>query len=186
MDGKTKNQIPNSKFQKKQICHWSFEIGYSPVKIGAGFTLIELLVVVFIMALIFGIGFASYREFSHRQSLLGISRQIKGDLRTAQSQALAGQKPMGCDVLSGYQFNWQSATSYSIEAVCLNGIYNTKTVNDIFVNTTMSAPSTDPILFQIIGAGTNLPSGSSTTIDLNQATTANSQTITITSSGEIF
>ena len=56
-----------------------------------GYTLIELLVGISIIAIIFGVGFVSYREFSRRQSLTGVTKQLVGDLRLAQQLALTGQ-----------------------------------------------------------------------------------------------
>ena len=44
-----------------------------------GYTLIEILVVISIMAILFTVGFAGYRDFSRRQVLLGAVNQIQGD-----------------------------------------------------------------------------------------------------------
>jgi prepilin-type N-terminal cleavage/methylation domain-containing protein len=90
-----------------------------------GFSLIELIVVIMIMALIFGLVTANYRNFGRRQVLVGAVRQIKGDLRFTQQQALSGRKPETpagnvcfTQPLRGYVFSYVNATSYQIVANC--------------------------------------------------------------------
>ena len=82
------------------------------IGIKSGFTLIELMVVMLIMSLLFGLGFANFRDFQRRQILEGAVRAVKGDLRYAQELALAGRKPDNQDgkscaiadsVLHGYE-----------------------------------------------------------------------------------
>ena len=87
-----------------------------------GFTFIELLIGLVIMAIIFSIGFANYREFSSRQKIEGATREIKADLRLAQQKATIGSKPTWCDIngydLTGYRVWRASSTSYSVRALC--------------------------------------------------------------------
>jgi len=153
-----------------------------------GYTLIEILVGLTIVALIFAIGYVNFRDFSRRQALVGYARTIKGDLRVAQESALAGKKPADifCDppsVLNSYYFNVVSASNYQITASCSGGNVIVKDVtlpSDVAISI-----STNPVLFKILGEGTNVPSATPTTITLTQAGTGNTRVITITSGGEI-
>ena len=83
----------------------------------AGYTLIEILVSLPIVGLIFGIGYVNFRDFSRRQALAGVARMVKGDLRLAQEQALAGKKPTHAfcnpsNQLDGFNFRVVSSQSY--------------------------------------------------------------------------
>lgn len=119
-----------------------------------GYTLIELLVAISIGIIVFTIGFAGYREFSRRQALTGIVKQIKADLRLAQQLALTGQKPTvgSCVRLDGYSFTRTSPTSYQLIANCTNA---NRIVKDITIspNTTITAGT---VIFKVLGQGTNL------------------------------
>lgn len=159
------------------------------VKSGTGYTLIEILVSITIIALLFIFGYASFREFSRRQAINSAVRVVRGDLRLAQQQALAGNKPADpkCNapnLLDGYYFR-AASTSYTIEAACSGvsgGPVTTKSVS-LSSDISMTAPSPNPILFKVLGQGTNI--SSTATVVLTQAGTNNTQTITITSGGEI-
>lgn len=190
MDENSKSQIPKPK--KDKIGNLLFEIGPSQPKIaylvGAGFTLIELLIVIMVMFLLFGLGYANYRDFSRRQALLAVAREVKGDLRYAQGLALGGRKPPGvsCDapqVLDNYSFDVVAGGNYRIFADCSGGDVLIKDVQ-LPTNTTMSASST-PIVFKVLGHGTGIPAGGSVTLTLTQAVTGYTQTVTITFGGEI-
>jgi len=146
-----------------------------------GYTLIELLVGVSIVAIIFGVGFISYREFSRRQSLTGITKQLIGDLRLAQQLSLTGQKPESevCTTLIGYIVSRTSSTSYDLIANCSNANYIIKTV-DMPLNTTISAGS---VTFKVLGQGTSLSSPLTFTITNIQSNT--SGTVTVGIGGDI-
>jgi len=127
-----------------------------------GFTLIELLVGISIIAIVFSIGIANYREFSRRQALTGISKQLKADLRSIQQLALTGQKPEGvsCNTLNGYSFTRSGSSGYTLSAYCSDaqGVLlparEIKTVNlgtDITISTT-----TPSFIFKVLGQGTDL------------------------------
>ena len=150
-----------------------------------GYTLIELLVTLTIVSLLFGFGYANYRGFARNQALVAAARVVKADLRLAQGQALAGKKPVGCDVLDGYYFRWLSSASYRIEASCLNGDYPLKTVDNVFDGTTISVPSPNPILFKVLGKGTNVAEGSPASLSLERVGVENPLVVTVTSAGEI-
>lgn len=157
-------------------------------KPNSAYTFIEILVALTIVGLIFGIGYVSFRDFSRRQALLGTTRNIKGDLRLAQEQAISGEKPSDfrCDspnTLSGYYFNRVSANSYSLVARCSGGNVVSKEVNlpsDISI-----AANQNPIVFKVLGQGTDVPQASPAVITLTQAGTSNTATISISSTGEI-
>jgi prepilin-type N-terminal cleavage/methylation domain-containing protein len=161
------------------------------LRISSGYTLIEILVSLTIVGLIFSFGFVNFREFSRRQGVISAARSLKGDLRLAQEQALAGKKPAGAEcggtnTLSGYRFNITSPTSYTVEAQCsgVPGITQTKEVV-LSSDLSLSIPSPNPIIFKILGQGTNIPAGNEATITITQTGTNNTTTITVTSSGEI-
>lgn len=156
-------------------------------KKSAGYTLIEILVSLTIVGLIFSIGYVNFRDFSRRQALAGVARAIKGDLRLAQEQALAGKKPTSASCnspnqLNGFNFMVVSAQSYRLEANCSGGVVTTKTVT-LPTDISISTPSPNPITFKILGQGTNLSADA--TLTLTQARTTNTTIITVTSGGEI-
>lgn len=122
----------------------------------SAYTLIELLVGISIISIIFLVGFASFREFSRRQELDGVTKNVYADLRLAQQLALTGDKPEACstDTLEGYIFS-PSSKSYSIIADC-------NTLPDVEVK---KIDITDPVTlsgsnveFKVLGQGTNLSS----------------------------
>jgi len=161
-----------------------------------GYTLIEILAAMSIAALIFAIGYVNFRDFSRRQALAGYARNLKGDLRLAQQEALTGKKPTDAldkcvddtDVtrptLSGYNFRVVSTSIYTIEAVCSGGTIEIKRVV-LGTDMTLGAPNPNPILFKILGQGTNITTASPASITLTQTGTANVATIIVTASGEI-
>lgn len=154
-----------------------------------GYTLIEILVSLSIVALLFGLGYVSFRDFARRQALSGVAKVLKGDLRFAQELALSGQKPddSACNspnVLDSYGFDVSSTTSYRIVANCSGGSVENKSVN-LGSDITLSSPSVNPIDFKAIGEGTNIPDGTSATLTLTQDSTGNQFSVTVGSGGEI-
>lgn len=154
-----------------------------------GYTLIEILVGLTIIGLLFGVGYANFRGFSRRQAVLAAVKIMQGDLRLAQEMALAGQKPADakCDspnTLNGYNLNIVSASEYKIEANCTGGIV---TVKDVILSSdlSVSTPVPNPITFNVLGNGTNIPSGQNSSIDIAQTGTGNKSTLTLTSGGQI-
>lgn len=132
------------------------------------YTLIELLVVMTISIVIFGVGIAGFREFSRRQSLTGIAKQIKADLRLAQQFAITGQKPsvdylesaVSCTRLSSYTFSRINSFTYQIIANCTNANHIIKNV-DMPQDITISAGS---VVFKALGQGTTLAASQTFTI----------------------
>jgi len=157
-------------------------------KLNSGYTFIEILVALTIVSLIFGIGYVSFRDFSRRQALQGVVRSIRGDLRLAQEEAISGQKPLDIfcnspNTLSGYYFDLITPNNYRLVAQCSGGNVTSK---DVTVAADISiAVSQDPIVFKVLGQGTNVPQATPAVITLTQAGTANTAIITITSTGEI-
>jgi len=159
-----------------------------------GYTLIEILIGLTIIGLIFGFGYVSFRDFSRRQTLIGTAKAVQGDLRLAQALAAAGQKPTdaddplslckGVNTLDGYGFKVYSAIEYKIEAYCTGGTIVNKDVN-LSPEITISTPSVNPIKFKILGMGTNIAAGETTTITLTQAGTNSQLVVTIGAGGEI-
>jgi len=147
------------------------------------YTLIEILVSLTIIGLIFGVGYISFREFARRQALAGAARSLRGNLRLAQEQALAGKKPIGCTVLDGYRFSTVSESVYSIMAGCSNGNFSIGKNSVSFpIGVTMN-PVPGDILFKVLGQGTDL--GSDVEVNLVQEVTGNTIKVTITTGGEI-
>jgi len=158
-------------------------------KVEKGYTLIEILVGLVIIGILFTVGYVGFRDFSRRQALSGVVKNVQGDLRLTQGYALAGQKPdnVFCNSpasLIGYNFNAVSATEYRIEAVCSGGVVIQKEyVLSSGISIMSSSPN--PILFKILGNGTNITSGQSGTITLYQEGSGVQTNILIGSGGEI-
>lgn len=150
-----------------------------------GYTLIEILIALSITALIFGLGYLGYRDFARRQLVNSAAQTLVGDLRLAQEQANAGKKVEGCVVLDGYKFFINApAKEYQISASCSDQDYLIKTVS-ISSQITVTAPTTNPIIFRPIGLGTNIPMNTSVTIVLAQPGINYSVPVTIGSGGDI-
>ncbi len=123
--------------------------------------------------------------------MIDANKQIQGDLRLAQEIALAGQKPSDpkCNApnsLIGYNFNVVSASEYRIQANCSGGLVTTK---DIFlsvdVNLTIAPVGQNPITFNVLGNGTNIPLNTTVTLTLTQTGTGNKSVTTLSSGGQI-
>jgi len=148
-----------------------------------GYTLIEILVALTIIGLLFSFGYVSFRDFSRRRTISGVAKSIQGDLRLAQGNAITGQKPIGCNTtLDTFGFRVVTSSSYTIEANCGATVVSVKDIN--LPEGVSISPIPDPLLFKILGQGTNLGAADWTLI-LTQTGTGNTATVTVTSGGEI-
>ena len=68
-----------------------------------GFTMVEMVMVVVIMAILFTIGAANYRDYQQRQYLGSAVAMVEADLKLARQLALSGRYFTGCDQLHGYE-----------------------------------------------------------------------------------
>ncbi|KKR30707.1 hypothetical protein A2715_01665 [Candidatus Woesebacteria bacterium RIFCSPHIGHO2_01_FULL_39_32] len=160
-----------------------------------GFTFIELLIVIVVMALLFSVGYAGYREFQARQGIINVTRKIKADLRLAQEYALSQRKLCAAnDFLLGYEFV-ASSTSYEIRAYCdrsLPGPDYTVSVKIENLPTGFSLiriPVNTVPRFNVLGRGVYIslpPNTPSMTIRVRETSSGAYKDIIIKSSGEIY
>lgn len=146
-----------------------------------GYTLIELLVALSIVGVLFTVGFASYREFAQRQTVIQTAKTLKEDMRLAQQKALSGEKPLGCTILSGWAIAFPNPSEYTIQGACSNGTFVTKTLRYPQGVTKTTGPA--QILFKVLSQGTDVTG--TTTITLTLAGTGLSSQIIVTSTGEV-
>ncbi|KKS95518.1 MAG: protein of unknown function with transmembrane region [Microgenomates group bacterium GW2011_GWC1_43_13] len=154
-----------------------------------GYTLIEILVSLSVIGIIFSFGYASFRDFSRRQAIADTAKMIQGDLRFAQQNAIAGQKPEGCgasNTLESYSFNIIRAAApseYSVEANCGGTPISVKDVS--IPGISLSIPSPNPLKFKVLGQGTNIGDADWILTVSREVTGDRSTTVTVTSGGEI-
>jgi len=155
----------------------------------AAFTLIEILIVISITTILLGFGFAGFRQYSQRQVLFAAARVVKSDLRSLQEKAMSGAKEpdvvISCagKFLDGYRFDIISTTQYRMSALCSGSVVN---IQDKSVELGFTIAATiEPILFKVLGQGTDIPSGSSSVITLTQTATNKTITITVSAEGSI-
>lgn len=154
----------------------------------SAFTLVELLIGITIISIVFGVGIASYREFSRRQALTGVSKQLKADIRLIQQLALTGQKPenVSCPTLNGYTFSRVNSTVYTLSANCSNAsgaVMSPIEIKSVDLGTDITLTATVPnMLFKVLGQGTDLASANSL---LLTHTSGNDITITVGVGGDV-
>lgn len=94
-----------------------------------GFTLIELLVVFVLMAIVSGIGFASFSDYSKKQTLIQAANNFKESINLAKFNAISSVKPASCpdsSFLNGYKLivcakatcKGQGSPDYEIDMTC--------------------------------------------------------------------
>ncbi|QQG43925.1 MAG: prepilin-type N-terminal cleavage/methylation domain-containing protein [Candidatus Roizmanbacteria bacterium] len=92
-----------------------------------GFTLIELLVVVTIMMLFSGLSIAYFNEFTNKQKLDGIARNVIDVLELAKKKADTGDSSLCAGVgitprVDKYSVVVSSSTEYKLVPTCLTGV----------------------------------------------------------------
>lgn len=162
-------------------------------KASPGFTLIELLIITTILTITFSAGFAGFRDYSRRQQLEGLARQLRGDLSLSLTKALSGTKPTiaACNppnTLQGYGIQVVAGgLSYNLYVMCA-GSPNPSTTDTrtLPIGYTISRAPAVPAnaYFKVLGQGTSIPSGE-IVYTLTHTPTAKAVTVTMTSSGEI-
>ncbi len=158
-----------------------------------GFTLIELLVSVLIISILFSLGYANFRRYSQKQAVWAAARQIEGDIRKAQSYAMAGKGTCSSGYLLGYQFRWISDTSYQIRGVCRSGTSNSYinslniSVSSSFSISNFNSPNDsyalDGVVFYSPKGNTSLPANKQIAVSLSSGLFP--VVITVTPGGQI-
>ena len=154
----------------------------------SGFTIVELLVVISIMTLLFSIGYGRFRDFSRRQALASVARQIEGDIRLTQELASSGKKPDRCVTLSVYRFRVNNNDTYNINAECTE--WDDDNDSDKYFKYrvaiphgfSLSAPDGRNINFYTVGGGNDAGDGYS--VDIEDAT-GDTLTVSVTSGGDV-
>lgn len=146
-----------------------------------GFTLIELIVVTTIIALLTGGGIAAYNRFNEKQILEQAALDLKSNLRVAQNRALSGEKPTGCSTLDGYRASFLTA-SYNFQAICGGSLFGPVTTFNL--EKVKIDPLPSPILFRILGLGTNITGSTDIILKLISDPTL-TRTVTVSSGGDI-
>jgi prepilin-type N-terminal cleavage/methylation domain-containing protein len=167
------------------------KISFLSAKKAKGFTLIELLIVISIAGILFSLGMAQYTAFNRRQILEQALKELKGNLRDAQSMALAGKKGDDTDkclgTLKGVMLDFSTSnSSYEIKAVCTQlGADNDLLIKSVSLPSGVTREtSEETILFKALtGAVEFLSLGSESTITLSGF--GNSFSVVVKSSGEI-
>lgn len=119
-----------------------------------GFTLIELLVVMGVIFLLSAGAIANYNGFDDNQKLKQAALTLKNTVRASQSRALAGEKPTsGCTQLVGFEIGF-SATSYSLQARCSEGLAGEATTVNFPKGVTFSQVPAS-IVFQVLTGRTD-------------------------------
>ncbi len=158
--------------------------------VSGGFTFIELLIVISTMSLLFTLGFSNYRGYQQRQRIISAARLFRSDLRYAQEQALAGIKPIGCNMLNGYQVTYPGTneSTYEISANCDSSTLTViKTVDIANTNPNIKFSAAFPmVFFNVLGRGVKM-AGASLAVTLVDTNSTPNPTISIviTKGGEI-
>ncbi|OGM73888.1 hypothetical protein A2382_03035 [Candidatus Woesebacteria bacterium RIFOXYB1_FULL_38_16] len=141
------------------------------LSIQKGYTIIEMLIVIVIIGAILGASYISFQDFSKKQKIIRVSRQIESDLRYAQEQALAGTKPQGFDcnppdTYTGVAIYFNSFSTL-VAVNCSSGDYMQLRTYSLPDNIKIIPPTPSEITFLPLGKGTSL--ASSVTVGICQA-----------------
>ena len=137
-----------------------------------GFSLIEILVTITVALVIMGGGIASFIRFNERQTLLGAAQELQTYLRSAQTKARVGDRPVDCQRLEAYQVTMiQGSSQVEISAVCDDGQLFLQRQEDLPSAVTATNPVT--VEFLVLHGGVsqaadiNLVSGSGSSYEFN-------------------
>jgi prepilin-type N-terminal cleavage/methylation domain-containing protein len=147
----------------------------------SGFTIIELLVVLFIMTTLLGTGIAGFREFNRRQKTVTVRGEIVSALRFAQSEASSGNRAGCLGDFEGYSFNINSS-QYTIQVSCSGGNITVRT-EAVDEGVDINISGTMPVTFLPLAGGTDLASGTETTILITAQ--GSQEAVVINSQGKI-
>lgn len=154
------------------------------------FTLVEVLISLFVLSIIFAVGYANYRDFARRKIIDAAANKFKSDILLARSYANASKKPeTGCDALDGYTvFIDQTSETYSVAADCSNSDHVAIGKESINLGSNIDLKTNiDQFTFKVLGHGTNITSSSPVTIQIAPKTGyIYSTSIEITSGGEVI
>ncbi|MCX7928284.1 MAG: GspH/FimT family pseudopilin [Patescibacteria group bacterium] len=163
-----------------------------------GFSFVELLMVIAIMAIVFSLGMASYRDFSRRKQIEAAVNQVRSDLDFARQNALSGVKPQNSscnspNTLLAYVFVAQSG-SYTIRSRCSGGTVDVRsgvslpygvTITSNILSDCTTPNAGNSIEFLPRGNGTNLPAGACFRIRFSLTGSGFTQDIIVDQSGSI-
>lgn len=146
----------------------------------SGFTLFELIVAISILILLFGLGIAGYNAFNRKDRLRQAGLTIKAHLRFAQTKAFSVDKPSsGCTTFTGMRVSF-TATTYSIDHMCTEGVVGTAETITLQSGITFS-PVPSSFTFTPLKGTISLASGQAIVL----SNTVDTYQITITGSGDI-
>jgi len=156
-----------------------------------GFTLIEIIIVTVIIGLLFTTGYASYRNFSQRQTVLSEARKLEGNIRLAQELAFTGKKPQIAECndplqrLNGYHLKIDAAnSSYAIRADC-TGNSDIDIAKEFTLPTVLSiSATTSDMLFKVLGQGNDIPA-SGVVISISMSSASIDYSVTVDKSGQV-
>jgi Tfp pilus assembly protein PilE len=170
----------------KRNCSKNLSSKSSPLFSNLGFSLLELLLILSLIALLFSLGIAQYNRFSRSQSLVKAKDELISNLRLTQSKAMIAEKPLECGEkeLEGHSLEFINDYSYRIVAVC-------NCVDCPEVKAAVNFPSgvvkqsgPDEIFFKVLSRGVEFI-GSQPPLILSLVNSSETQTINLTTAGEI-
>ncbi len=145
-----------------------------------GFTLLEILIAVAISGLLIGVGAVKYQDYNNTQVSKNALATLKNNLRDVQARATSGQKPTGCDTLSGYRLTYLTSSTYQVQAYCLNGLQGQVYPYQLPQNMVFAKNFTN-FQFKVVGAGVD----TATSITLKNNKTSQCYQLNILTSGLI-
>ena len=119
-----------------------------------GFSLLELIVVIGIIVGITGFAVNNYNNFNQTERLRQASKNLKTDIRLAQTRASSGVKPTACTsanaTLVGYALSFPNANSYMIQAVCSPAVANLPSTVVALPSNVSFYPTPSTVLFNVL------------------------------------